>query len=429
MVMNWKLPAMSLALALTQTEGLARADAEAGQLQLSGYGDLVFSFADYGDDPRATAKGSKSDRRAVFDARRFILEIEKELPRNFAFEAELEIEHGGTGSAMELEYDEGGEYESEIEKGGEVQLEKLFLEHKSGPQRIRVGRIPIAFGLLPLHHEPFDYLGTIRPESEEHLIPSAWSELGAEYRKQFGSETLQLQIVNGFDSTGFSTQYFVRDGQQGRFEFVKATNPAAVLRWTTQSIPGLEAGASFYYGDSSANRPKSDLAKNCKDGKGDTERVAPCGYHNTPVQLLSLFAKARWGALQSQTSLMLGRIQDSDRINSKNINLPNSYAGAARTPVAEAAYSAWTEWGYGLDGFEQGDALIPFLRFERYDTVHKAAAGQLDDSRFDRHVLALGAAYHMESTVYFKFDVSERRFGSRDLRSEHELRFGLGFVY
>ncbi|HET9240057.1 MAG TPA: hypothetical protein VFO10_22535, partial [Oligoflexus sp.] len=214
--MRSKLPAMSLALGLTLSGGLALAEAADRPLHLSGYGDLVFSFADYGDDPRATAKGSKSDRRAVLDAKRFILEIEKELPRNFEFEAELEIEHGGTGSAMELEYDEGGEYESEIEKGGEVQLEKLFLQHKSGPQRIRVGRIPVAFGLLPLHHEPFDYLGTIRAESEEHLIPSGWSELGAEYKNQIGSETLQLQIVNGFDSTGFSTQYFVRDGQQRR---------------------------------------------------------------------------------------------------------------------------------------------------------------------------------------------------------------------
>jgi hypothetical protein len=420
---------MFMALGLTLTEGLALAEAIGRPLHVSGYGDLVFSFVDYGDDPRATAKGSKSDRRAVFDAKRFILEIEKELPRNFEFEAELEIEHGGTGSAMELEYDEGGEYESEIEKAGEVQLEKLFLQHESGQRRIRVGRIPVAFGLLPLHHEPFDYLGTIRPESEEHLIPSAWSELGADFQYQAGAQMLRLQVVNGLDSTGFSTRYFIRDGQQGRFEFVKATNPAAILRWTTQSIPGLEAGASFYYGDSSANRPKADLSKNCKNGQGDTERVAPCGYHNTPVQLLSLFAKGQWGALQSQTSLILGRIRDTDRINSKNINLPNSYEGAARTPVAESAFSAWTELGYAFEGWEKGDALVPFARLERYDTVHKASSGQLDDDRFDRRVLALGAAYHIESVIYFKLDVSERRFGSRELRPEHELRLGVGFTY
>jgi hypothetical protein len=427
--MSLKFPAISMALGLALTGSLARAESDSETLHFSGYGDLVFSLADYGDDPRASAKGSKSDRRAVFDAKRFILEIEKELPRNFEFEAELEIEHGGTGSAMELEYDEGGEYEAEVEKGGEVQLEKLFLQHASEHRRIRVGRIPVGFGLLPLHHEPFDYLGTIRPESEEHLIPSSWSELGVEYRHQFGSETLQLQMVNGFDSTGFSTQFFVRDGQQGRFELVKATNPAAVLRWTTQSLPGLEAGASFYYGDSSANRPKADLAKNCKNGKGDTERVAPCGYHKTPVQLLSLFAQGQWGALQTQTSLVFGRIQDTDRINSKNINLPNSYQGVARTPVAEAAFSAWTEWGYAFEGLERGDALVPFVRLERYDTVHKAAAGQLDDGRFDRRTFALGAAYHIEKAVYFKTDVSERRFGARDLRPEHELRLGVGFTY
>lgn len=398
------------------------------QPRLTGYGDIVFSFMDYGPNPKATDKGAQKDQRAVFDTKRFVLELEKKLPRNFKFEAEIEFEHGGTGAAMELEYDEGGEYETEVEKAGEVQLEELLLEHNGDYGRLRIGRIPVAFGLVPVYHKPLDYFGTVRPESEEHLIPSGWSEIGVEYMTQFAKQMVQAAIVNGFDSTGFSSQYFVRDGHQGRFEEIKGTDPALILRWTNYNIPGLETGLSFYYGDSSANRPKSDLVKACK-GDSDGQKNAPCGYITTPVQMSSLFARGQWGALKSQTSLVLGRVQDASQINRRNKNLPNAYQGVLRSAVAEAAYSAWTEWGYAFNGWEDGDLLTPFVRFEHYDTVWKEAAGQVDQASYERKVLSLGAAYEIESTLYFKADILERRFGSKDLRSEHELRFALGFLY
>ena len=38
------------------------------------------------------------------------------------------FEHTGTGSAVEIEADEGGEFESEIEKGGEVELEQFWIQ-------------------------------------------------------------------------------------------------------------------------------------------------------------------------------------------------------------------------------------------------------------------------------------------------------------
>ncbi len=236
--------------------------------EFSGYGDIVFGYADYGADPKASSRGSKKDKRLIFDTKRFVLEMEQKWKRGFSFEAELEIEHGGTGSALELEYEEAGEYESEVEKGGEIQFEKLFVQKDFEALSLRIGRVPVAFGLLPVHHEPFDYLGTVRAESEEHLIPSGWSEIGAEIMVQRWDQKLQAQLINGLDSTGFSSQYFIAGGQQKMFETNKANNPAFVLRWTNTNIPGLETGFSYYYGDSSANRPQPDLTKTCPAENG-----------------------------------------------------------------------------------------------------------------------------------------------------------------
>ena len=41
------------------------------------------------------------------------------------FEAEVELEHGGTGTSLELDYEEFGEFEQEVSKGGEVALEEI----------------------------------------------------------------------------------------------------------------------------------------------------------------------------------------------------------------------------------------------------------------------------------------------------------------
>lgn len=47
--------------------------------------------------------------------------------------SEIEFEHGGTESAIEIEEEETGEYESEIERGGEVALEQFWLQKSFFP--------------------------------------------------------------------------------------------------------------------------------------------------------------------------------------------------------------------------------------------------------------------------------------------------------
>ncbi|WP_141734976.1 hypothetical protein [Oligoflexus tunisiensis] len=426
--MRFRLLALPLTLLASTSHAETSTATSPSAPKISGYGDLVFSYADYGADPKASSRGSKKDKRWIFETRRFVLELEQELIRGFSFEAELEIEHGGTGTALELEYEEAGEYESEVEKGGEIQFEKLFIQKQLEHARVRIGRVPVAFGLLPLHHEPFDYLGTVRAESEEHLIPSGWSEIGAEVLLQGWNQKLHAQLINGLDSTGFSSQYFVVGGQQKKFETNKANNPAFVLRWTNTDIPGLETGFSYYYGDSSANRPQPDLTKTCP-AENDAQEVAPCGYVETALQLTSWFARGQWNRIQGQASVVHGKLQNADDINRRNAGLSQKYQGVLRSPVGKEAYAAWTEWGYRFEGFEAEDSVVPFVRWESYDTVYKAAAGALDQARFSRHNVSLGVSYQVATILNFKLDATERTFGSDQLRTEHDYRFALNFVY
>ncbi|HYI02451.1 MAG TPA: hypothetical protein VD972_41310, partial [Hyalangium sp.] len=244
------------------------------KLEVGGYADLQFAFHNHGENQNREG-GAQRDARMTFDTTRLVLELEGALPE-YGLEAEIEVEfeHGGTGSALELEYEEFGEFEQEVEKGGEVLIEELYLKKKFGERfSLSLGRFYVAVGTLSQYYRPTDYLGTIRSEAETLIIPNTWDEMGLQAQAKLSGLRLTAQVVNGLDSTAFSSQRWVAGGHQHRFELVRATDLAGVLRADITRFEGLTFGASGYYGDSTRNRPKPDLVKACEDA--DDREVAP----------------------------------------------------------------------------------------------------------------------------------------------------------
>ena len=85
----------------------------------------------------------------------------------------MEFEHGGAGAALELEFEEFGEFEQEIEKGGEVVVEELAVERKfSDAFRVRLGHFYVAVGHLSHRYHPADFFGSQRSEAETSIIPA-----------------------------------------------------------------------------------------------------------------------------------------------------------------------------------------------------------------------------------------------------------------
>ena len=59
------------------------------------------------------------------------------------------------GLETELENSENGEYETEMEKGGEVALEQLHITRLIHPVfNVRAGHLILPVGLTNAHHEP-----------------------------------------------------------------------------------------------------------------------------------------------------------------------------------------------------------------------------------------------------------------------------------
>lgn len=394
------------------------ANSEAAQktpLHLEGYGELMYSHFDYGPDQKSGPHGSPPDSRAIIDVTRLALELKVELLKDVELEAEVEFEHGGAGAALELEFEEFGEFEQEIEKGGEVIVEELAVAKKfSDAFSVRLGHFYVAVGYLSHYFQPTDFFGTRRSEAETSVIPSLWHETGVELSGHYRGWSYQLQLVNGLDATGFSSQYWIVGGQQKRFEITQATNMAGVVRLDYQLAPQLVLGVSGYRGDSADNRPKPDM-----EGT------------DAHVSIFDLHGALTWGRLRVRGLYLRGHLQNAAVVSARNRTLSNNL-DVLRSPVAEGAYAAFVEVGWDLL-----PSLVPqprarldvFFRFDRYDTMAAVPAQTFDNPRFERTVYTLGANYNMEETVVLKADYAMRRLGADHFNDENTLTIGLGFQF
>jgi hypothetical protein len=399
-----------------------------GDFELSGYGELGFAFLDHGAD-RNREGGALDDRRLEFDTTRLVLELEQELPGDLEIEAEVEFEHGGTGVTREIEYEEFGEFETEVEKGGEVIVEELYIQKSFGRVDAKVGRFYVAFGRLSDYFRPIDYLGVVRSEAETLATPGQWDEMGGSVTVHLPRVTLTGQLVNGLDSTGFSSARWVASGHQTAFETVRASDLAAVLRVDVGVVPWLDVGASGYAGGSSKNRPKADLVKSCSDP--DSDNVAPCGYVSGTVAMADLHAFWRGGGVRGSAWAMWGHLENADLISQRNDRLSNT-SGVDRTPVGDNAIAFAAEVGYDVAphlALVAAHRLEPYVGVDYLDTMVASRDSLFDNPRYERTVLGVGASYIYLDSIVAKLEWSHRRFGSSDLRAENTVRTMAGFVF
>ena len=150
------------------------------RFRVGGYGEMLANFKDYGINRYyGSTEGNADVKRNTISIPRFVLAFDYKFTNRWILGAEIEFEAGGTGAAYELENSENGEYETEVEKGGEVALEQFHVTRLILPElNVRVGHMVLPIGLTNAHHEPVNFFGTSRPEGETHIIPSTWHETG-----------------------------------------------------------------------------------------------------------------------------------------------------------------------------------------------------------------------------------------------------------
>ena len=331
------------------------------------------------------------------------LNIGYDFGHGWTMGSEIEFEHGGTESAVEMDADEAGEYEAETEKGGEVALEQFWINKQfgQGEFNIKMGEIVVPVGATNKSHMPTEFFTCYRPEGENTLFPCTWHQVGVSLWGRVSDWRYEVQFLSGLDSERFGSSSFVHYGATSPYEFKIANNYAASLRIDNYSIKGLRLSVSGYYGST---------------------------FKNTLRSIGNAYQKVKGNLASGSFDLMMDRwnwivrgnadyayLSDHAAITSFNKNFP-THSGqdgspSKHQPVAKNAFSVGIEAGYNIFSqvhrLKDKQKLYVFGRFEKYNSYaagrQKSAYGWCDITR-----LALGLNYYPVKEVVVKGEWSER---------------------
>jgi len=393
------------------------------RLTLGGYGEAVYTRNFYSDNMfryshAADYKNSKGHGRV--DLPHVVIRMGYDFGKGWSMGSEIEFEHGGTESAVEIEAEETGEFEKEIERGGEVSFEQFWLQKSFGKRfNIRAGHIIVPVGGLNSAHLPNEFFTVYRSEGEATIFPSTWHETGLSLWGRTKYWRYEVMVLPALNSNMFNHSGWVHDGSASAYEFKVADNIAGAARVDNYSIKGLRLGISGYIGNSFQNDIVSDEnSTKYKNVKG-TVAIGTFDFsyydHNTIIR----------------GNIDYGHLSDASMISSYNASLSNSTQSPyPHTLVGKEAVAMGIEAGYDI--FSQIQALREhqkklylFGRYEYYDS-YKPAAGVTDYQWTDRHRMALGINYFPIKEIIVKAEYSKRFLKSR---YNDEPSFSIGIAY
>ena len=391
------------------TTKVSKIETALSRLSLGGYGEVALSRNFYSDhfnrykDP-ASYSGKSHGR---FDIPHVVLNIGYDFGKGWSFGSELEYEHGGTESAVEIDAEESGEFEAEIEKGGEVALEQFWINKQfwKGELNVKAGEIIVPVGYMNQYHLPTEFFTVYRPEGENTILPNTWHQVGISLWGRTQQWRYEVQLLSGLDSERFKRNYFVHYGANSPYEFKIANSYAVSARVDNYSIKGLRIGVSGYYGHSFRNT----LAKIGTEYDGVKGALAIISGDFT----LNRF---NWMA---RGNFMYAHLGDADKISEFNKSNYTHHKYQDGSPFAnENLGSSAIAWGIeaGYDIFSQihktralGQKLYVFGRYEYYNSMFRGTYKNLYKYTA-KNRLAFGVNYYPIKQVVVKGEYSYRFF-------------------
>lgn len=405
-------------VSMTSANAQEKSDGQEPRLSLGGYGEATMSRMFYSNNyKRYTNAELYKDAKGFgqFDLPHVVFYINYDFGHGWSMGSEIEFEHGGTEAAVEIEEEETGEYETEVERGGEVALEQFWIQKSwSKAVNLRMGHIVVPVGLTNQFHMPTEFFTVYRPESESSILPCTWHQTGISLWGRLPEWRYEVQFLAGLEADLFGAKDWIKGGSASRYEFDIANSYAGVIRIDNYSLPGLRIGVSGYYGRSAVNSLKSDKYK---DVDGDIL-----------IGTLDFEYKAHNWIVRGNYDY--GHLSDSEAITKINKTLGKGSV-SPQTSVASDAMCASIEAGYDVFALsanlrEKHQQLYPFARYEYYDSMYKTEGAVVDNPCWERQKITLGLNYKPMKGIVIKAEWSERLLKSQ---FNNEPTVSLGIAY
>ena len=395
------------------------------KFSVGGYGEVAYLRNFYSDNVYRYSKASqyKDDpSHGRFDVPHAVVYLSYDFGKGWTMSSEIEFEHTGVGSAIEQEFEEAGEWEQEVEKGGEVELEQFWIQKSfSRAANIRLGHLVVPVGLNNAHHEPLNYFTVYRPEGENTILPSTWHDTGISLWGRKGSFKYQLMMVAGLDAFKFNRDGWIHAGAGSSFEYKVANKYGFAIRLDNYSLPGLRIGISGYYGNSMHNTQPHDMENEGNINKKLTGTVAIGSVDFT----LNRF---NW-IVRGQADY--GYVSDAADINTiKRTRARISNSPYSSMPFAKNAMALGIEAGY--DVFSQIEKLradnrklYVFGRFEKYNSY--IPSGDQQKYEFTSKTRFVGGLnYYPVPQIALKAEYSYRKLKSQ-YNNEPSINIGVAY--
>ncbi len=284
--------------------------------------------------------------------------------------------------------------EVEFEHVKEVFVEQAFLQYEILPWlKFRGGLMLIPMGIINEFHEPPTFNGVERPNLDKYIIPTTWREIGAGFTGVFPSAALsyQLYVVNGFNGYDGDTNLsgangFRKGRQKGAESFISSPNLTFKVNYF--GISGLQLGFSGYTGNTQSS---------LYDGldKSDDQSIASADSSVVGLSMFGADARYSLGGLHLKAQVNYGIISNSASYNEfAGSDLGSSLSGW----YGEIAYDVF----HHMEGNTTG--LIPFIRFEQYNTHASVEKGLSANPSFNRSDLTFGVGWKLAPGAMLKMD-------------------------
>jgi len=383
--------------------------------QINSYGSMLYKNQAVYKNTQDTTP----ENRGNVDLERVVLEFVYDIDDTWQVELELEYEHGGTGTTLEYDaFEEFGEFENEIEAGGEVVIEKLQIKYSpdlqlaQGNVSFKLGHIFVPVGLGTELHKPDQYFTTQRHWSEASMIPQVWHETGVNVLINWQSITVQTLITTGLNSEYFRTYRWVATGQQKRFEQVNADDLALTFRLDYGNVKaGNGIGVSFYTGNTTGNRNNPNKV----EGNGN-------------LTLLGVHGAFSYGHWLAKGQYLYGQLEDSAAITQANKTTPGLRPGNFAQLGSEAE-SAFVELAFNSQQFfGLSKPLYLFTAFEYANPIKAVSQGEAT-KRFDQQELSIGINYMPNNQLVFKAQYALQSHAQANLANTNSFSLSVGYNF
>jgi len=306
--------------------------------------------------------------------------------------------------------------EIELEHVKEVFVEQAFLNHEFLPWlNFRGGLMLVPMGIINEYHEPPTFNGVERPNLDSKIVPTTWREIGAGITGRIDNASLkyQLYIMNGFNGYNGGGTFRGTDGyrkgrQKGAESFM--SSPTLSTKIDYYGIPGLKLGLSTYNGKSQSS------LYNGMD-KDDKAGIAKADSSIIGISMLGLDARYKKGGFETKGQFNLS--------NNKNTDEYNELTGK---DLGSQMIGWYLEAGYDLlFNAETDQRLVPFIRYEKYNT-HTKTEGNLEINKaYDRTDVTVGAGWWLTSGAVLKADY--QFFSNAVDNSSGQFNMGIGIWF